>query len=114
MRDREDQSNPMDPLDFIGLMSMPSDHDRPYREMFDSLPAAIYTTDIDGNVTYFNPACVEFSGRTPVIGSDHWCVTWKLYHPDGTPMPHDQCPMAVALREGRLIRGMEAIAERPD
>src|SRR5947209_5105559 len=35
-------------------------------------------------------------------------------HPDGTPMPHDECPMAVALKEGRPVRGAEAVAERPD
>jgi two-component sensor histidine kinase len=29
-------------------------------------------------------------------------------------MPHDECPMAVALRENRHVRGAEAIAERPD
>ena len=29
-------------------------------------------------------------------------------------MPHDDCPMAVALRENRPIRGEEAVAERPD
>jgi PAS domain S-box-containing protein len=50
----------------------------------------------------------------PELGTDKWCVSWKLYHPDGTPMPHDQCPMAVALKEGRAVRGAEAIAERPD
>ena len=82
--------------------------------MIDALPAAIYTTDAQGRLTHFNPACVEFSGRTPQLGSDHWCVTWKLYYPDGTPMPHDACPMAIALKEGRVIRGVEAIAERPD
>ena len=82
--------------------------------MLDALPAAIYTTDAEGRLTHFNPACVTFSGRTPELGSDHWCVTWKLYHPDGSPMPHDECPMAVALREGRVIQGAEAIAERPD
>jgi PAS domain S-box-containing protein len=29
-------------------------------------------------------------------------------------MRHDECPMAVTLREGRPVRGAEAIAERPD
>lgn len=29
-------------------------------------------------------------------------------------MRHDECPMAMSLREGRDIRGLEAIAERPD
>jgi hypothetical protein len=65
-------------------------------------------------ITYFNQTAVEFAGRTPVLGSDDWCVTWKLYLPDGTPLPHDRCPMAVVLREGRPMRGVEAVAERPD
>jgi two-component system CheB/CheR fusion protein len=90
------------------------DSERRFREMTDSLPTAIYTTDAQGRLTHFNPACIELSGRMPALGSDHWCVTWKLYHPDGTPMPHDECPMAVALKEGRIVRGSEAIAERPD
>jgi PAS domain S-box-containing protein len=85
-----------------------------FREIIDALPAAIYTTDAEGRITHFNQACVQFSGRTPVLGSDHWCVTWKLYYPDGRPMPHDECPMAIALKEGRVVRGVEAIAERPD
>ncbi|WP_247837331.1 PAS domain S-box protein [Bradyrhizobium sp. 200] len=83
-------------------------------ELFAAIPAAIYTTDAQGKITYFNQAAVEFSGRTPALGSDEWCVTWKLFNPDGTLLPHDQCPMAIALKEGRAVRGAEAIAERPD
>jgi signal transduction histidine kinase/ActR/RegA family two-component response regulator len=85
-----------------------------FRDMIDALPAAIYTTDADGRITHYNPAAVEFSGRVPKLGTDDWCVTWKLYNPDGTPLPHAKCPMAVALKEDRAIRGAEAIAERPD
>ena len=88
--------------------------ERQFRVMIDALPIAIYTTDAAGCLTHFNPAAVEFSGRVPELGSDQWCVTWKLYHPDGRPMPHDQCPMAIALKEGRAVRGEEAIAELPD
>src|SRR5687768_5083251 len=76
------------------------DIERRFRDMIDALPATIYTTDAKGRLTHFNPACVAFSGRTPDLGSDQWCVTWKMYHPDGRPMPHDECPMAIALREG--------------
>src|SRR5688572_7635290 len=81
-----------------------------FRQMIDALPVAVYTTDADGRLTHFNPACVEFSGRTPDLGTDHWCVTWKLYQPDGTPLPHDKCPMAISLKERRSVRGVEAIA----
>ena len=90
------------------------DNERRLQELLAAIPAAIYTTDAKGRITYFNDKAVELAGRTPALGSDEWCVTWKLYWPDGTPMPHDQCPMAVALREGRPIRNAEAIAERPD
>ncbi|MGX5830194.1 PAS domain S-box protein [Mesorhizobium sp. 43Arga] len=90
------------------------DSERHLQDLLAAIPAAIYTTDRDGKITYFNEAAVQLAGRTPVIGADEWCVTWKLYWPDGTPLPHDQCPMAVSLREGRPVRGYEAVAERPD
>jgi PAS domain S-box-containing protein len=83
------------------------------RDLLEALPAAIYTTDAEGRINFYNRAAVEMAGRTPQPG-DEWCVTWKLYWPDGTPLPHSDCPMAVALRENRQVRGAEALAERPD
>ena len=88
--------------------------ERRLHEIIEAIPAAVYTTDADGRITFFNQAAVEFSGRVPERGTDSWCVTWKLYNTDGTPLPHDQCPMAVALREKRPVLGCEAVAERPD
>lgn len=87
--------------------------ERHMRELLEALPAAVYTTDAKGRITFFNKAAVEMAGRTPEVG-DEWCVTWKLYTTDGAYLPHDQCPMAVALKEDRPIRGVEAVAERPD
>src|SRR5574341_391284 len=83
-------------------------------DLIDSLPAAIYTTDAGGRLTHFNQAAVAFSGRVPELGTDRWCISWKLYHPDGRPMPHDECPMAIALKENRIVRGADVIVERPD
>jgi PAS domain S-box-containing protein len=88
--------------------------DENFRDVLEALPAAIYTTDAEGRITFYNKAAVELAGREPKLGSDEWCVTWRLYLPDGTPLPHDECPMAIALRENRPVRGIEAIAERPD
>ena len=51
------------------------DDDGRFREMMDALPAAVYQTDAQGRLTYFNQACVDLSGRVPVLGTDHWCVT---------------------------------------
>jgi PAS domain S-box-containing protein len=83
------------------------------RDLLEALPAAVYTTDAEGKITFYNKAAVEMAGRTPAIG-DKWCVTWRLYRSDGTPLHHDECPMAVAIKENRPVRGEEAIAERPD
>ncbi len=83
------------------------------RDLLEALPAAVYTTDAEGRITYYNKASVELAGRTPQIG-DKWCVSWRLYWPDGTPLPLDECPMAIAIRENRPVRDVEAVAERPD
>jgi PAS domain S-box-containing protein len=85
-----------------------------FREILDAIPVAIYTTDAQGRLTYFNPAAVTLSGRVPELGTDNWCVTWKMFLADGTPLPHDQCPMAIALKGGEVASGMECIGERPD
>jgi PAS domain-containing protein len=80
----------------------------------DRLDAPTYLTDAEGNVTYWNRACVEFAGREPQLGQDRWCVTWKLYSMAGEPIAHDACPMAVAIKQQRVVRNAIAIAERPD
>jgi PAS domain-containing protein len=76
--------------------------------------APVYVTDAEGVVIDFNSACIGFSGRTPAAGKDLWCVTWKLYTAEGKFLPHDQCPMASAVRSKSPVRGVIAIAERPD
>jgi PAS domain S-box-containing protein len=88
--------------------------DQALHDALDDLPAAIYVTDIDGVITYFNPACIDFTGRRPEVGEDRWCVTWRLYTNAGEFLPHDECPMAVAINAQRPIRGVTAVAERPD
>lgn len=83
-------------------------------ELLEALPVAIYVTDAEGRLTYFNSAAAKLSGRQPELGVDKWCVTWKIFLENGTPLPHDQCPMAVALRGQKVSEGVECIAERPD
>jgi PAS domain S-box-containing protein len=89
-------------------------NDPDWRAVLDKLPVPIYTTDATGAVTYWNRACVELAGRQPQLGQDRWCVTWKIYTTSGEPMPHDQCPMAEAIRSHEPNRGKVAIALRPD
>jgi PAS domain S-box-containing protein len=90
------------------------ERERRFHQLLEALPAAVYTTDAAGRITYYNEAAAELWGCRPELGTTAWCGSWKLYWPDGTPLPHDACPMAIALKENRPIRGMEAILERPD
>lgn len=82
--------------------------------LLDALPAAVYTTDAGGRLTYYNDAAAQLWGRRPPLGATRWCGAWKLFTPDGKPLPHDESPMAIALKERRPVRNMEVEAERPD
>jgi PAS domain S-box-containing protein len=83
-------------------------------ELLQALSAALYTTDAAGRITFYNEAAAELWGFRPQLGTSEFCGSWKLFWPDGTPLPHDQCPMALTLKQQCPVRGMEAVAERPD
>ena len=105
------QHDPEEILD-QALHALSTDSD--WRSVVDELPVPIYVTDPDGAVTYCNSACIEFSGHEPQLGKDRWCAALTMYTPTGEVMPHDQCPMAQALREKRIVRDIIVIAERLD
>jgi PAS domain S-box-containing protein len=85
-----------------------------FREAIEALSAAVYMTDAEGRLTFYNEAAAALWGCRPELGETKFCGSWKLYWPDSMRLPHDQCPMAMALHQKRPIRGMEAVAERPD
>ncbi len=85
-----------------------------YKSLIESLDAPLYMTDADGRVTMFNKAAAELWGREPNIGSDLWCGSYKIYRPDGSNLPLDECPMAICLQEQRPIYGEEILVVRPD
>lgn len=88
--------------------------DHGLEDVLEALPEAVYITDAEGRITYYNEAAARLWGVRPELGESEFCGSWKLYWPDGTPLAHSECPMAMALKEKRAIRNVEAIAERPD
>jgi PAS domain-containing protein len=84
--------------------------------MLDSLPAAAYTCDADGLITYFNERAAEVWGRSPKLNhpDDRYCGSFRLFDVDGKLIPHDQCGMALAMKEKREINGIEVVIERAD
>jgi len=90
-------------------------NDEPSRaEVFKQFEAAVYTTDADGWLTYYNEAAADLWGYRPELGKTRWCGSWRIFTTEGAHLPLDQCPMAVALKEGRAVRGVQAVLERPD
>ncbi len=87
--------------------------ERIYRDFMNGLPVAAYVTDADGRITLYNPAAAALWGRHPKP-DDKWCGSHHLFTKDGTPLPHDQCPMAVAIQENRRIQAVETAAQHPD
>jgi PAS domain S-box-containing protein len=88
-----------------------------YGALFDLGPVAVYSCDAGGVIQEFNRRAVELWGCEPVLGDTdkRFCGSFKLFRPDGTYMPHEQCPMTEVLA-GTLseARDGEVVIERPD
>jgi len=88
-----------------------------YRIMFDLGPVAIYSIDASGVIQTFNRRAATLWGREPKPGDtdERFCGSYKLFRPDGTFMPHAECPMAeVVTGVMSEARDAEVIIERPD
>jgi PAS domain S-box-containing protein len=86
------------------------------RWLLENLPAAAYTCDSNGLITYFNQRAVGLWGRSPKVNDpeDRFCGSFRLFAADGSPIRHDQCWMALALQENQEFNGHEIVIERPD
>ena len=91
-----------------------SENESLYRDLIEKLPVAIYICDAKGYITLYNKAAVDLWGREPEIGKEMWCGSWRIYQNNGTLLPLDKCPMAIALKEGRIVSGEEINVQRPD
>jgi PAS domain-containing protein len=88
-----------------------------YRALFDLAPVAVYSCDASGVIQEYNKRAAELWGRKPELGDtdERFCGSFKLYRPDGSFMPHEQCPMGDVLT-GRIpgTHDAEVHIERPD
>ena len=84
--------------------------------LFEQLPFAVYVCDRDGLVLRYNRRAAELWGRSPKLGdpNERFCGSYRMFRPDGSLLPHHQCPMADVLRTGISVREQEVHIERPD
>lgn len=88
-----------------------------YRTLFNLSPMAVYTVDSGGTILNFNRHATELWGRSPELGDtdERFCGSFKMFRPDGSFMPHEQCPMAdVVSGKVSAVHNGEVLIERPD
>src|SRR4029077_8052354 len=88
-----------------------------YRALFNLGPMAVYTIDTSGVIQEYNRQAAELWGREPALGDtdERFCGSFKMFRPDGSFMPHEQCPMAEVV-SGKITAAHDAevVIERPD
>lgn len=82
----------------------------------DRLPAGAYTCDGDGLITWFNQHALQVWGRAPALNDprDRYCGSFRMFTATGEPIAHDECWMALAIRDRREYLAQEIVVERPD
>src|SRR5688500_1056282 len=82
----------------------------------DAIPGAVYVCDSNGDLVRFNSEAASLWGRTPSLTEpkQRFCGSYRLRLLDGTPLAHEDCPMAKAVKHGIDTRNGEVLIERPD
>jgi PAS domain S-box-containing protein len=91
------------------------DAEQRFHDLLERLPAAAYTCDSEGLITFFNRPAEKIWGRAPKLRNerDRFCGSFRLFTPEGAPIPHDACWMARALQTGEPHNGFEIVIEQP-
>lgn len=83
--------------------------------ILDSAGEGIYGVDLDGRVTFSNPAAAKMTGydQAELLGVHQHSV---LHHTkaDGTPYPAEECPIYAAFRDGVTHYGCDEVFWRKD
>jgi diguanylate cyclase (GGDEF)-like protein len=87
-----------------------------FRRLLEKLPVGAYTCDPEGLITYYNRHAVRLWGRAPKLNDpdDRFCGSFRLFALDGSPIAHDRCWMALALKTDEGYNEREIVVERPD
>jgi PAS domain S-box-containing protein len=96
------------------MLATPSDLEPHAQSLLRDLPVGVYKTDQSGRITYYNEASATLWGRRPELGESEFPGSWKLFRPDGAPLPSEEWPGAIALKERRQIPAAVVVAQRPN
>jgi diguanylate cyclase (GGDEF)-like protein/PAS domain S-box-containing protein len=85
------------------------------RLLLESTGEAIYGTDLEGNCTFANPTCTKmlgYDGRDILGKNMHGLMHHS--HPDGRPMPPEECRIRRAILEGSGVHADDEVFWKAD
>ncbi len=104
-----------DPSDSSTLLRAQQESEALLRSTMNSIAEGLFTVDMQGRVTYVNPAAEEMFGWSTeqLLGKKMHDVT-HYKRPDGSAYPEALCPLQRLLKGGEEIRQMEEVLVRRD
>jgi PAS domain-containing protein len=79
------------------------------RNLVSIVSVAAVLVDVDGGIVFFNDAAAEIGGRrfeeTGALAADEWNAQYGPLDAEGNPVPLDELPLNVAVRESRPAYG---------
>jgi PAS domain S-box-containing protein len=87
-----------------------------FRRLLEGLPAAAYTCNREGLLTYYNPRAEQLWGHSPRLNdpSVRYGGALHIFAADGRELSHENSWMARAILEEREFGGQEVVIGRPD
>ena len=83
------------------------------RQLAVTLATPIFLIDTTGRLVFYNEAAERLLGlrfeETGEMPMDEWGRRWQPTCEDGSPMPPDRVPLAIALRERRTVHARMGI-----
>lgn len=88
---------------------------RQHQLILNAVGEGVYGLDLDGNVTFINPAAAKMIDWpvTELVGKSMHTVLHHS-HVDGSPYPREDCPIYAALKDGSTHRVISDVFWRKD
>ena len=78
------------------------------RQLASYLSTPVFLVGEDGSLLFYNAAAEGTLGRrfseTGALSVDEWASAWQPTGPGGQPIPQDEVPLVIALRDKRPAR----------
>src|SRR3954471_144602 len=79
------------------------------RNLISIVSLAAILVDVNGDIVFFNDAAAELIGspfeEIGTLSREEWNQRFGPFDEHGAPVPTDELPVAIALREGRPAYG---------